>query len=204
MQIKMDFLTMIVIAFSVCIDNFATSLAYGLQAKKNKGLVLLQVICIFSLVQLGLAGLGWAVGIGLSQWIGPFDHWIAFGLLSFLGLKLLKEAREELKEKEQTDLQDQSESISKKSNNNLKFATMFVVALVTSTDSLAVGLTYALLEVNILVAISLIGVVTATISTLGFSLGNRLSEKLENRMDYVAGVVLIGLGVKILLEHLLL
>ena len=184
---------MVFVAISVCIDNFATSLAYGLQAKERKFVVLLQVVCIFSIVQAGLAAIGWAIGISLSQWIEPFDHWIAFGLLLFMGLKLIKEAREEDHDTEKTT----------KSKNNLSIYSMLIVAIVTSTDSLAVGLTYAMLDVNILVAIILIACVTAIISILGFTLGNRIGEKSENRMDYFAGIVLIILGIKILIEHLI-
>ena len=186
---------MLLIALSVCIDNFALSMAYNLAAGSAKKAILVQILIIFPLVQMGLAFVGWLAGTELGKFIDTFDHWIAFGLLAFIGIKLVLDAAKEFREKKG---RQKSEDIL-----FLTWLAMFIVALATSTDALAVGFTYALIDVNITSAIQQIGLATAIISIIGFYAGEKLGKKFENRLKLLAGIVLFGLGLKILIDHLL-
>ena len=165
----MDFVSMVFIALSVCIDDFALSMAYSLQAGAQKKQALGKVLLIFPIIQMILALVGWLAGTGLAQFIDVFDHWIAFGLLSFIGIKLMRESILEMREhKEENDRENgESQTEAKecegechdtgcsttKAQRGLTVMALIGVALATSTDSLAVGLTYALLEVNIAYAV---------------------------------------------------
>lgn len=132
--------------------------------------------------------IGFFLGTLFSAAIEVFDHWIAFGLLALIGINMLREAFS----KEEDE-----------SNGDFGFKTMFVMAIATSIDALAVGVSMALAgNVNIWIAITLIGVITFLTSALGVKIGNIFGDRFEKKAEIAGGVILILLGFKILLEHL--
>jgi putative Mn2+ efflux pump MntP len=119
--------------------------------------------------------------------IASFDHWVAFGLLAFIGGKMIYSARGSKEEKEA----------------KLTTPVLLILSVATSIDALAVGLSFSLLRVSITTPVVLIGVVTFLLAFTGFSFGNKLGKFFERKVQVIGGIVLIAIGVKILLEHLL-
>ena len=183
----MDLITLVILAVGLAMDAFAVSICKGLAMKK----VTLGKAAIVGLWFGGFQGLmplaGYLLGVGFQSAIAAIDHWIAVVLLSFIGGSMIREA---LSSKEE----ESDESLAPKA--------MAVLAVATSIDALAVGVTFAFLQVNILLAVCLIAVITFVLSALGVKIGNVFGSRWESRAELVGGIVLIVLGFKILLEHL--
>ena len=143
----------------------------------------------FGLFQFLMTVLGWALGFGLVSYITAFAHWVAFGLLTFVGLKMIRSG---LKPTSHTDASDPSRGM-----------TMVMLSVATSIDALAVGLSLALLEVNVWYPAAIIGVVTGILSFVAIRIGKRIGAAVGRRMEIVGGVILIGIGLRILLSSLL-
>ena len=181
----MTLLDLFFVAVGLSMDAFAVAIC--------KGLALRQVRCPhMALVGLWFGGfqalmplLGYLVGVQFADAIAAVDHWIAFGLLTVIGISMIREA------KQADDLDD-----------DLSFKTMLLLAVATSIDALAVGVTFAFLQVRILPAASLIGVTTFLLSVLGVYIGHQFGLRYKAKAEIAGGVILIGIGVKILLEHL--
>lgn len=182
----MGIIEIILIGISLAMDAFAVSVCKGLSMKKMDW----KKAGIIGLYFGGFQGLmpliGYFLGIGFEDKIKSIDHWIAFFLLTFIGGNMVKEA---FGKKEEAD-------------DKIDFKTMIVLAIATSIDALAIGVTFAFLNVNIWLSIIIIGIVTFVISTIGVKIGNVFGDKYEARAEITGGVILILLGVKILLEHL--
>lgn len=183
----MDLITLVILAVGLAMDAFAVSICKGLAMKK----VTLGKAAIVGLWFGGFQGLmplaGYLLGVGFQSAIAAIDHWIAVVLLSFIGGSMIREAL--ISKEEEAD-----ESLAPKA--------MAVLAVATSIDALAVGVTFAFLQVNILLAVCLIAVITFVLSALGVKIGNVFGSRWESRAELVGGIVLIVLGFKILLEHL--
>ena len=132
--------------------------------------------------------LGYLLGVSFADYITAFDHWIAFGLLCLIGGSMVRESR--------------SKDSDTASGASLAVKTMLLLALATSIDALAVGVTFAFLQVHILPAVCFIGVITFLLSALGVKLGSVFGMKYKSRAELAGGIILILLGLKILLEHL--
>ena len=186
----MGFGELFLLAVGLSMDAFAVSVCKGLSVKKA-GLKE-SVICggWFGGFQGLMPLIGYLLGALFAHAIQAFDHWIAFGLLAIIGINMLKEAFE-----------NECECCDKNADFSVK--TMFVMAVATSIDALAVGISLAMAgNVNIYVAELLIAVTTFLLSGLGVKIGNIFGNKFEKKAQIAGGVILIGLGVKILLEHL--
>lgn len=190
----MKLIEVILIAVGLSMDAFAVAICKGLSVKQ----LLPRHYLITGLWFGGFQGLmpllGFILGRGLENYIKSVDHWIAFGLLALIGLNMLREARNPT-----CDVPAASAS------QRQAFApgTMLPLALATSIDALAIGVSLGLLDqVNISLTSTLIGLITFAFSALGLGLGRILGEKFQQKAQIVGGIVLIGLGVKILLEHL--
>lgn len=179
--------TLITLAVGLAMDAFAVSVCKGLALRKitlgNAAFVGLWFGGFQALMPL----LGYFLGVQFKDYITTFDHWIAFGLLVILGGKMIKEAFST----EETP-----------ANSSLSAKTMVVLAVATSIDALAVGITFAFLEVNIVAAVCLIGCITFLLSAVGVKIGNVFGTKYKRKAEIAGGIVLILLGIKILLEHL--
>ena len=184
----MGIIEIILIAVSLAMDAFAVSICKGLSMKKMDWKKAIIIGLYFGIFQGGMPLIGYFLGVGFEESIKFIDHWIAFGLLAFIGGNMIKEALSKNDEDEVDDSVD--------------FKTMIVLAVATSIDALAVGVTFAFLNVNILLAVALIGIITFVISCIGVKLGNVFGDKYEKKAELAGGVVLVLIGLKILLEHL--
>jgi len=184
----MGMIELFLIAVGLSMDAFAVSVCKGLAMKKctfgKAGIVGLW----FGAFQAGMPLIGYLLGVQFKDFITSVDHWIAFVLLAFIGGNMVREA-----------LSDNEEE---GTNESLDMKTMFALAVATSIDALAVGVTFAFLRVNIIPAVSFIGITTFVISFAGVKIGNVFGVKYKNKAEIVGGIILILIGVKILLEHL--
>lgn len=183
----MSLMTLFITAVGLSMDAFAVSICKGLALKK----INLKKACLVGLwfggFQALMPLLGYLLGSQFKQSVEAIDHWIAFALLSLIGFNMIKEALS--KEEEKAD-------------DSLSVRTMFLLAVATSIDALAVGVTYAFLQVNIVPAVSFIGIITFTLSAIGVKVGNVFGVKYKSKAELTGGVILILMGIRILTEHL--
>lgn len=185
----MDYFTILAIALGLSFDTFAVSFSYGVIRNRilfNQATRFALVLAIF---QGGLTVAGYFLGAIISNSLKALDHWIALGLLSFLGIKMIIEGLRKTDDEESKDY----------SNN----VVLFTIALGTSIDAFAVGISFALLAVKIWEAGVLIGAVTFLASMTAIRIGKSAGERLGNKVEILGGLILIGIGLKIFLEHLL-
>lgn len=184
----MGLIELFLIAVGLSMDAFAVSVCKGLSTGELKFKHYLIIGAWFGGFQALMPTVGYLLGSTFEAYITRFDHWIAFFLLVLIGANMVKEG-----------LSKESE----KSNDSFTFKTMLLLAVATSIDALAVGITFALLpDVNIAAAVSFIGVTTFIISAVGLKVGNVFGIKYKSKAEITGGVILILIGVKILLEHL--
>lgn len=182
----MGILELILIAIGLAMDAFAVSVCKGLSMPKMEWKKAIVIGLYFGVFQALMPFIGYILGVGFEDKIKNIDHWIAFILLVFIGINMIKEAFE----------------IKEESNDKIDFKTMIILSIATSIDALAIGVTFAFLKVNILLAISLIGIITFITSMFGVKIGNVFGDKYETKAEFAGGFILIFLGTKILLEHL--
>ena len=224
----MGLLELFILAVGLSMDAFAVSICKGLALPKinlkSAGIVGLWFGAFQALMPL----IGYLLGVNFRSYIVSIDHWIAFVLLALIGANMIKEALSDDDEEEEAEIRNlkrgpeegtigvcslDSCSISptgqvalSRADNRIKeilgFKTMFLLAVATSIDALAMGVTFAFLNVNIIPAISFIGVVTFTCSAIGVKIGNIFGLKYKSKAEIAGGVILILLGCKILIEHL--
>lgn len=187
----MGIVELLLIAVGLSMDAFAVSICKGLGMKK----VNLKVAFVLALFFGGFQGLmpliGWALGSQFLWLIAPVDHWIAFGLLAIIGGKMLWEA-----------FHDEEGEDDGRPADRIDLGEFFILAIATSIDALAVGISFAALAVDIVPSILIIGVVTFCFTIAGVFVGNFFGSRYEKPASIVGGVVLILIGLKILLEHL--
>ena len=180
-----------VIAVGLSMDAFAVAVCKGLAVPKVKNKHMLTVGIYFGGFQALMPLIGFFLGTMFANAIRAVDHWIAFGLLAIIGIGMLKEAFEK-----GCDCCENQDA-------DLSVKTMFVMAVATSIDALAVGISLAMTgNVNIITAVLLIGVITFAMSAIGVQVGNVFGSRFEKKAQAAGGFILIGLGIKILLEHL--
>lgn len=184
----MSVIELSILAVGLSMDAFAVSVCKGLSVEKVKVKHYFIVGSWFGGFQALMPAIGYLIGSAFERYITAVDHWIAFGLLVFLGVKMIIEAFEKGEEE---------------ANDSFGFKAMLVLALATSIDALAVGVTFALLpNVNIVFAVLFIGVITFVLSAAGLKIGNVFGVRFKNKAEIVGGVILVLMGVKILLSHL--
>lgn len=184
----MDLLTIILIGIWLAMDALAVSVMSGVSLKKLHIKHALLIAFAFGFFQAIMPLIGWAIGLTLKDYIQSFDHWIAFGLLAFVGGKMIYESFI-IKEEEEE-------------GNILDIRTLLILAVATSIDALAVGLNFAILQVSLLFAVAIIGLITFVLCFLGVYVGNRYGHIFENKLELIGGIILIGIGGKILMEHI--
>ena len=176
-----------VLAVGLSMDAFAVSVCKGLSVGRVRPAHALTCGAWFGGFQALMPLIGWLLGVRLQELIVSIDHWIAFILLCIIGVNMIRESREEGEE-------DMAASFSAKS--------MAPLAVATSIDALAVGVTFAFLQVDIIPAVLFIGVITFALSSAGVWAGSAFGEKSRARAELAGGIILILMGTKILLEHL--
>ena len=184
----MDLLDIIMISFGLAMDAFTVSLSAGTSGLVRGPRAVFRLTFHFGLFQFMMPVIGWFLGIKVEPVISSWDHWIAFGLLSFVGGKMLIGA---FKQSEPGMKSDPS-----------KGASLILLSIATSIDALAIGLSLAMLKVDILYPSVMIGIVTGILSLAGVRLGKYIGKKISTNMEIAGGILLIGIGIRILITHL--
>lgn len=182
----MSILELFIIAVGLSMDAFAVSICKGLSVPKAKKSHLMITGAYFGGFQALMPLLGYTLGISFRYLITSIDHWVAFILLGLIGINMIRESREE----------------SEELDDSFSVRAMLPLAVATSIDALAVGITFAFLHVEIVPAISLIGITTFLLSVIGVKIGNIFGTRYKSYAELAGGIVLVVLGCKILLEHL--
>ncbi len=168
-------------------DAFAVSIAKGITVKRDRRRTAILLASLFGGFQALMPVIGWLAGLGLKDMIMEIDHWIAFGLLAFIGVKMIYEST-----KSESD-----------EGSDVTLTIALTLAVATSIDALMVGLGFAFLETSILVPVAVIGLVTLALSLVGFVFGSGLGKVFGKKIQIVGGLILILIGTKILVEHLM-
>ena len=177
---------------ALAMDAFAVSICKGIKMPKLRKLHIVIIAVFFGGFQMLMPLIGWLLGSQFVQYISKFDHWIAFALLTFIGVKM---AIESFKHEEEECC---------KCDSKLDLKELVVLAIATSIDALAVGITFALYpDINILPSISIIGIVTFVICAGGVVIGHKFGAKFKSKAELLGGIVLVIIGLKLLIEGLL-
>lgn len=183
----MELLAVIAIAVGLAMDTFAVSIVTGAAYKQMHIRHTLRMAGFFGGFQAFMPVVGYLAGLSVRQYVSNFDHWIAFGILAAVGLKMIYESFK-IKEERNTP-------------NPANLAVVLVLAVATSIDALAVGITLSLVTHAIVLAVIIIGVVTFGLSFAGVYIGKKFGHFFESGIEAIGGLVLIGLGIKIVLQH---
>ncbi len=181
-------LEIILIAFGLAMDCFAVSITAGATNKNIKKKKALEIALFFGLFQASMPVIGWLLGLSVQYYIENIDHWIAFGIFILIGGKMVFESFEK--------------KTNKKPLNIDKIWVIIALSVATSIDALIVGTSFVFLDVSILKATTIIGIITFFVSLLGIFWGKKYGYYLGNKAELIGGLVLIGIGTKILVEHL--
>jgi putative Mn2+ efflux pump MntP len=186
----MEIITILLLAIGLSIDSFAVSVCSGLNLPHIRFIQAAKIAIFLALFQAGMPLIGWLVGNSMKSLIEPVDHWIAFGLLSLIGGKMIIESL--------------ISSEAREIKNPLKIRVILMLSLATSIDALAVGFSFATLLDQIVIAVIIIGAVTFIASMLGILLGKKTGPKFNRYSEIAGGLILIFIGTKILIEHTLM
>ena len=199
-----------VLAFTLSMDAFAVSITNGIAMRQNKSAKIIIVGALsFGFAQGLMPVIGYFAGKVFADYITEIDHWIAFVLLSFIGIKMIYDSVQEMKSGgDETELVCTVKEMGNKTNPEvvceISMKTIFLQAIATSIDALAVGVSLALLNVNIAYAAVLIGVITFVVCVIGGAIGSKVGGMFKDKATIVGGIVLIAIGLNILREHILL
>jgi len=195
----MGFIEILLTGVGLSMDAFAVSVCRGLQMRRRVNLKHLFIIAaFFGGFQALMPAIGYLLGSQFKDYIVAIDHWIAFGLLAFIGGKIIYDVICDMREEKGgcdccgTQVEEE----------RLDVRRIALMAVATSIDALAVGITFAFLEVNLLLAVAVIGITTFLLCALGVVVGHKFGARFKNKATLAGGIVLILIGVKILLEHL--
>lgn len=183
----MSFTDLTLIALGLAMDAFAVSIGKGLSMKKLQYKNAIITGLYFGIFQGLMPLIGYLLGKNFENLITSIDHWIAFILLSIIGINMIRET-----------IKNEEENI----NDKFDIKTMLPLAIATSIDALAIGVTFAFLKINIFTSILLIGIITFVTSSIGVIIGKKFGDKFEKSAQIIGGIILIVIGVKILLEHI--
>ena len=180
-------LEILLISIGLAMDAFAVSICKGLSLKTMSWKKAIIVGLYFGFFQALMPLIGYFLGATFESVVTKVDHWIAFILLGIIGINMLKEAFGNDEENQ---------------NDKVDFKTMIMLAIATSIDALAVGITFAFLKTNLMLSVSIIGIITFVICLLGVQIGNKFGAKYGSKAEFIGGLILILMGIKILFEHL--
>jgi len=186
----MDIFTLLGIAVALAMDAFAVALAVGIALGPITGRHLFRLGFHFGLFQAMMPIIGWLAGITVQRHIAAYDHWLVLGLLSFVGGKMIYEAYHDVGD-------------AKRPGDPTRGMSLVILSLATSVDALAVGLSLGVLEVSIWGPAAIIGLVAGVLTLVGMLLGRRVGTLWGKRVEIFGGLILIGIGVRIVLEHTL-
>ncbi len=184
----MDFLTVFLIATGLSMDAFAVAVTSGATIRQLHFRHAFRMALFFGIFQAVMPVFGWLLGQAFTYFVAHFAHWIAFGLLAFVGGKMMYEG-----------LRSDECAIDE---NCMSFQSVLMLAIATSIDAFAVGVGFSMIRVNIIFPVLVIGIVTFIFSLVGAYIGNRIGSFFENKVEVFGGVVLVGIGIKIVVEHI--
>jgi len=184
----MSFWEILLLAVGVSMDAFAVSIGKGLTARRASWREALTVGLWFGGFQALMPVIGYYLGISFADFVTKIDHWIAFGLLLLIGGNMIREALQKGEEKP--------------ADASFSFRTMLVLAIATSIDALALGISFAFLGTDLWSSIGIIGLTTFAFSAVGLLIGKKVGSRFHAGAEILGGVILIGIGIKILVEHL--
>jgi putative Mn2+ efflux pump MntP len=182
-------INLILISISLAMDCFAVSIAGGATTSKPKISNALKVGISFGLFQAIMPLIGWLIGFSFRNLIENVDHWIAFSLLLIIGIKMLYEAFKKTSKKDKTDI--------------TRIPTLLILSVATSIDALVIGISLSIIDVSIYISLLLIGLFAFIFSVFGYFLGHKIGIVIGNKIEIIGGIILIGIGTKILIEHLI-
>lgn len=185
----MEFLTAFFIAVGLAMDAFAVSLGIGTTGQARDARAKFRLAFHFGVFQMGMTLLGWLAGTTIASLIASVDHWVAMVLLGYVGINMIRSGANPECETYQT--------------NPSKGKLLMMLCVATSLDALAVGLSMAMLKTSVLFPSVVIGVVASALSTVGLFAGNKLGETFGKRMEILGGLILVGIGLRILYTHLI-
>ncbi|HPS63986.1 MAG TPA: manganese efflux pump MntP family protein [Ignavibacteria bacterium] len=186
----MSIVEILFISVALAMDAFAVSIASGTNRITHHKRPAFRLSFHFGLFQFMMPVIGWYLGSGLVNLISSFDHWLAFGLLSFIGIKMISES-----------FRTENPSAEKRTDPT-KGMSLIMLSIATSIDALVVGLSLAFLNINIWIPAVFIGIITAALSIIGITIGKQLGLKFGKKMEIAGGVILILIGIRILILHL--
>ena len=188
------FIQTLLISIGLSMDAFAVSICKGLGMSKLNKKQMLIIALYFGGFQALMPYIGWAIGARFSSYVSQYAHWIAFILLAIIGGKMIHEALTESEDCEDDGIKDKK----------LSHKELLLLAIATSIDALAVGISFAFLNVPIIPSIIIIGLTTFAISLVGVIIGNIFGSKYKNKAEFVGGLILVIIGLKIVLEQYLI
>lgn len=192
----MSFLTLIVTAIGLAADAFAVAVGRGMQWQRFAWKRAFAIALTFGAFHAVSPVIGWALGSVFADAITDIDHWVAFGLLAAIGGKMMWESARDFRNRDETASPQPARS------QQLRVGELVLLGLATSIDTMAVGISFALLGTSIVLAAALIGVITAGVSLAGVAVGHHAGHRMRGSAELIGGAVLIAIGVKILVEHL--
>lgn len=193
----MNFIALIFTAFALSMDAFAVSITKGMTIKNLKKSTALKMALTFGVFQGAMPLLGWALGISFESYIKSIDHWIAFILLGFIGFNMIKGFFDDRKEENASELEFSATT----DVDDLSNKEIIMLAVATSIDALAVGISFAFLNVSIIPAASIICIITFLVCVVGVFVGNKVGDIFSGYAELVGGIILILIGFNIFNEH---
>lgn len=193
----MNFIALIFTGFALSMDAFAVSITKGMTIKNLKKSTALKMALAFGLFQGGMPLLGWILGISFESYIKSIDHWIAFILLGFIGFNMIKGFFDDRKEDNESELELSATTY----KDDLSNKEIIMLAVATSIDALAVGISFAFLNVNIIPASLIICIITFLVCAVGAFIGNKVGDIFNGYAELVGGIILILIGFNIFNEH---
>ena len=193
----MNFIALIFTAFALSMDAFAVSITKGMTIKNLKKSTALKMALTFGVFQGAMPLLGWALGISFESYIKSIDHWIAFILLGFIGFNMIKGFFDDRKEGKESELEFSATT----DVDDLSNKEIIMLAVATSIDALAVGISFAFLNVSIIPAASIICIITFLVCVVGVFVGNKVGDIFNGYAELVGGIILILIGFNIFNEH---
>lgn len=193
----MNFIALIFTAFALSMDSFAVSITKGMTIKNLKKSTALKMALAFGVFQGAMPLLGWALGISFESYIKSIDHWIAFILLGFIGFNMIKGFFDDRKEENASELEFSATT----DVDDLSNKEIIMLAVATSIDALAVGISFAFLNVSIIPAASIICIITFLVCVVGVFVGNKVGDIFNGYAELVGGIILILIGFNIFNEH---
>lgn len=183
----MDLIAVILIAVGLAMDAFAVSICKGLAIRRPGAKSILIIGFWFGFFQAAMPIIGYYLGASFYQYISEYDHWIVFIILAIIGLNMIREA-----------LSGEDEKV----DDDIGFKVMLILAIATSIDAFAVGISFAMDSTPVLVPALIIGIITMAISMTGVKIGAAVGDRYSGKAEIVGGIILILIGLKVLLEHL--